>query len=95
MSYFVYILANGKRGTPYTGVTSDLPRRVWEHRAKVAPGFTSRFAVDRLVYFEALDDAESAIRREKRIKKWPRAWKIRAIEADNPDWRDLYEGLNK
>jgi putative endonuclease len=89
-SYWVYILASKIGGTLYIGVTNDLIRRVYEHKTKAAEGFTKRYAVDRLVYFEQFYDIESAIRREKRLKKWNRAWKIRLIEAVNPNWDDLY-----
>jgi putative endonuclease len=74
-------------------VTSDLIRRVYEHKTKVAPGFTRKYDVTKLVYFEILDDAMSAIEREKELKKWRRDWKIRLIEENNPAWADLYEGL--
>ena len=92
-SYWVYILASRIGGTLYIGITSDLIRRVYEHRSKAAPGFTKRYGVSRLVYFEQCSDVEFAIRREKRLKKWPRAWKIRVIEEANPDWHDLYPGI--
>ena len=75
------------------GVTSDLVKRVWEHRNNVVEGFTSRYGVHRLVYFEMGDDMEQAILREKRIKKWNRAWKIELIEKHNPEWRDLWETI--
>jgi putative endonuclease len=89
-SYWIYILASRIGGTLYIGVTSDLIGRVYEHRSKVVPGFTKKYGVSRLVYFEGFGDVEVAIRREKRLKKWPRAWKIRLIEQANPDWHDLY-----
>ena len=89
-SFYVYILASRVGGTLYTGVTNDLVRRVYVHREKLAEGFTKRYGVSRLVYFEVFDDAENAIVREKRLKKWNRAWKIRLIEQDNPNWDDLY-----
>ena len=89
----VYILANGRNGTLYVGVTSDLPRRVWEHKNDLADGFTKRHGVHRLVHAEFHATMEAAIQREKRIKKWRRAWKIRLIEEANADWRDLYEEL--
>ena len=88
--YFVYLLASRKHGTLYLGITNDLLRRVYEHEEKVQPGFTSRYGVDRLVWFEPYDDPETAIAREKKIKKWRRGWKIALIERDNPDWLDLY-----
>ena len=89
-SYYVYILANRIGGTLYIGVSNDLVRRVYEHKSGVAEGFTKDYGVNRLVYFECFDEVEAAIQREKRLKKWPRAWKIALIEKDNPDWIDLY-----
>ena len=89
-SFYVYILANRIGGTLYIGVTNDLVRRVAEHRLKAAESFTKRHDVNRLVYFECFEDIEQAIRREKRLKKWTRAWKISLIEKDNPNWIDLY-----
>jgi putative endonuclease len=83
-SYCVYILASGLGGTLYIGVTNDLIRRVYEHRSKAVPGFTKKYGVSRLVYYEQFNDVEFAIRREKRLKKWPRNWKIRLIEDANP-----------
>ncbi len=93
MSWFVYILASRPHGTLYVGVTNDLLRRVWEHRNAEVPGFTKRYRVHRLVWFEAHDSIEAAIRREKRLKRYRRAWKIALIEAMNPGWRDLYPTL--
>ena len=93
MAYYVYILASGKNGTLYIGVTNDLLRRVYEHRESVVEGFTKRHGVKRLVHFETYDSVETAIRREKALKAWLRNWKIALIERDNPDWNDLYEGL--
>ena len=87
----VYILANKRNGTLYVGVTSNLPKRVWEHKNKAAKGFTQKYAVDKLVWYEAHETMESAIQREKAIKFWKRHWKLKTIEAINPDWRDLYE----
>ena len=92
-SYYVYILANRIGGTLYIGVTNDLIRRVGEHKLKLVEGFTEKYDVARLVYFEVFDDVEQAIHREKRLKKWPRAWKISLIEKDNPDWNDLYQEI--
>jgi putative endonuclease len=89
-SSYVYILANRIGGTLYIGVTNDLVRRVAEHRLKAAASFTKRHDVNRLVYFECFEDIEQDIRREKRLKKWTRAWKISLIEKDNPNWIDLY-----
>ena len=88
--FYVYILANRIGGTLYIGVTNDLLRRVHEHKTKAADGFTKKYDVDRLVYFEFFDHVEHAIQREKRLKKWPRAWKVALIEKDNPNWDDLY-----
>ncbi len=89
----VYILASKRNGTLYIGVTSDLPKRAWEHKNDVVEGFTKRYSVHRLVYYEMHEDMESAIRREKHMKKWNRAWKLELIEKQNPDWRDLWEGI--
>ncbi len=89
--YFVYILASKKNGVLYIGVTNDLKRRLMEHKSKIVRGFTSRYNVDKLVYFEQFTNINEAIKREKRLKKWNRQWKIELIEKDNPDWRDLGE----
>lgn len=91
--FAVYILASKQNGTLYVGVTSNLPGRVWQHKNGVVEGFTTEYGVDRLVYFEMHESAESAIRREKQIKKWNRKWKLRLIEEMNPAWRDLYEEI--
>jgi len=91
--FTIYILASKRNGTLYIGVTSDLAKRVWEHKNHLAEGFTRKYGVDRLVYYETHETAESAIAREKKLKKWNRAWKIRLIEKDNPNWHDLYEKL--
>jgi putative endonuclease len=88
--YWVYILASKLGGTLYIGVTSNLVKRVYEHRTEVVAGFTKEYGVHRLVYFEQHADIEAAIRREKRLKKWNRVWKIRLIEEANPNWDDLY-----
>jgi putative endonuclease len=95
LAYYVYLLASGKHGTLYLGVTSDLVRRIYEHRTKAVPGFTSRYGVNRLFWFECYDDPLSAITREKQIKKWRRDWKIALIEQDNPDWLDLYNAITR
>ena len=95
MSYYVYLLASRKHGTLYAGVTRDLVRRVYQHKTKETPGFTSRYSVTRLVWFEVYDDPTSAITREKEIKKWRRDWKISLIESENPDWDDLYSSITK
>ncbi|WP_166299629.1 GIY-YIG nuclease family protein [Bradyrhizobium sp. 2S1] len=92
-SSYVYILASHVGGTLYIGVTNDLIRRVGEHRLKLIESFTEKYDVVKLVYFEQFDDPENAIKREKRLKKWPRAWKISLIEKDNPDWNDLYQEI--
>jgi putative endonuclease len=89
----VYLLASKPYGTLYVGVTSDLARRVWEHRVRAVRGFTARYGVDRLVWFEAHDSADVAMLREKQIKEWKRDWKINLIERDNPRWIDLYPNL--
>jgi putative endonuclease len=94
MTYYVYLLASRKYGTLYIGVTNDLIRRVYEHRSKVVDGFTRRYDVDKLVWFEVYDDVLSAIAREKELKKWRRDWKIRLIEEQNPNWMDLYPVLS-
>ena len=91
--YFVYILANRIGGTVYVGVTNDLVRRVQEHKSGQVEGFTRRNGVDRLVYFEEFGDVHAAIAREKQLKKWNRAWKIRLIERSNPNWDDLLPAL--
>lgn len=91
MNYYVYILASRKDGAIY--VTNDLVRRVFEHRQKAVPGFTSKYNITRLVWFEAYDDPVSAITREKELKKWKRAWKVALVETDNPEWNDLYESI--
>ena len=89
----VYILASERNGTLYIGVTSDLIKRVWEHREGVVHGFTKKYSVHKLVYFEQYDDMENAIIREKRLKKWRRAWKLNLIEQSNPHWNDLWQRL--
>lgn len=93
--FYVYVLASKPYGTLYVGVTSDLAGRVWQHKDKAVSGFTARYGVDRLVWFESYDTIEEAIRREKRIKEWKRDWKINLIERDNPRWIDLYPTLSQ
>ncbi|WP_028586096.1 GIY-YIG nuclease family protein [Desulfogranum mediterraneum] len=88
-----YILASKRNGTLYTGVTSDLLKRVWEHKNNQADGFTQKYGIHLLVYYEQCEDMVSAIAREKQIKKWHRSWKIQRIEELNPQWHDLYETL--
>ena len=91
--FWVYILARRKRGTLYVGLTSDIVRRAWEHRNHALPGYTARYGIDRLVWCEQHPEFASAVEREKKIKRWRRAWKYALIETENPDWRDLYEDL--
>ena len=92
-SFYVYILASSIGGTLYIGVTNDLVRRVAEHKSKIAESFTKRHDVARLVYFESFDRIEQEIHREKRLKKWTRAWKVQLIEGENPNWDDLYPSI--
>jgi putative endonuclease len=92
-SYWVYILASRIGGTLYIGVTNDLMRRVYEHKMGLADGFTKKYRVHRLVYFEQHGDIRAAILREKQMKKWNRAWKIKLIEEKNPNWDDLYPSI--
>ncbi|HEY8565871.1 MAG TPA: GIY-YIG nuclease family protein [Beijerinckiaceae bacterium] len=94
MPYFVYMTASQKNGTLYLGVTNNVSRRIWEHRSKVYTGFSAKYDVDRLVWYETYDRIDEAIAREKAMKKWRRAWKIALIEDMNPSWRDLYLELN-
>ena len=89
----VYMLASKPRGTLYVGVTSDLVQRVWQHKSDFVEGFTSRHGVHNLVWYEVHETMESAITREKALKKWNRTWKVRLIEEGNPAWADLYEGI--
>jgi putative endonuclease len=93
--YCVYILASKIGGTLYVGVTSDLVRRIYQHKSDVVAGFTKQYGVHRLVYFEIHDDVREAIRREKRLKKWNRAWKVKLIEEGNPNWDDLYQSIGR
>ena len=90
---WVYTMTNRPNGTLYTGVTSNMPRRAFEHRNGLIKGFTKRYGLKRLVWFEFHDDIRSAIQRESSIKHWPRAWKVRLIVSMNPEWNDLYETL--
>ena len=92
--FYVYLLASKPYGTLYVGLTAELARRVWEHKIKAVPGFTARYGVDRLVWFESHDSAEAAMLREKHIKEWKRHWKLNLIERDNPRWIDLYPNLS-
>jgi putative endonuclease len=92
-NYYVYIVTNKPRGTLYIGMTNNLVRRVYEHRDGLIDGFTRKYNLKRLVYFEVFNRVEDAIHREKRLKKWNRQWKIELIEGVNPEWIDLYEQL--
>src|SRR5688572_23697333 len=89
----VYILASKRNGTLYIGVTSDLQKRTWEHKSNVIEGFTKKYGVHQLVYYELYGDMLSAITREKQMKKWNRAWKLEVIEKQNPDWKDLWDDI--
>ena len=93
MASYVYIMASKKRGVVYIGVTSDIKHRVLQHKESLIPGFTQRYHVHMLVYFEEHSDIRDAIKREKQLKKWNREWKIRLIEKVNPEWKDLYNDL--
>jgi putative endonuclease len=93
--FYVYILAKNRNSTFYVGVTSNLVKRTWEHKNAVADGFTKKYGVNRLVYYEVYTDPGTAIAREKRLKKWNRPWKMRVIEEMNPDWKDLYDEICK
>ena len=92
-TYYIYLLASKKNGTLYIGVTNDLIQRLWQHKNDVHEGFTKKYGVHRLVWYESTTDIEAAIRREKQMKKWRRQWKINLIEKKNPNWDDLYEEL--
>lgn len=89
-NYYVYILTNEKNGTLYIGITSNLIKRIQQHRNKIADGFTKRYNIYKLIYYEQTENINSALIREKALKKWNRNWKIRLIEESNPNWRDLY-----
>jgi putative endonuclease len=91
--FYVYILCSKRNGTLYTGVTSDLIKRVYEHKNGLVDGFTKKYSIHRLVWYEVHGNAETAIPREKQIKKWNRDWKLELIEQENPDWKDLYDEL--
>ena len=92
-TYYVYIMASKRNGTLYVGVTNDLIRRVYEHKTNVVEGFTEKYRVHKLVYWEQSDSVESALQREKQLKRWNRQWKIALIEKENSDWEDMYEQL--
>ncbi len=91
--YYVYIIANKRNGTLYIGVTNDLIRRVYEHKNNIIEGFTKRYKIHKLVYYEVFEDINEAIYREKCLKRWKRQWKIKLIQKDNLKWRDLYDHL--
>jgi putative endonuclease len=91
--FYVYILASRRDGVLYIGMTNNLVRRVWEHKTSAVDGFTKKYNVHRLVWYEVADTAPAAITREKQLKKWKRAWKIQLIEKTNPEWRDLYDEI--
>ncbi|MBU0651128.1 GIY-YIG nuclease family protein [bacterium] len=91
--YYTYIITNKPNGTLYIGITSDIIKRVWQHKNKVVEGFSEKYNLNKLVYFEEYTTPEDAIRREKRLKFWKRQWKIDLIEKNNPDWKDLYEDI--
>ncbi|MDD2565728.1 MAG: GIY-YIG nuclease family protein [Candidatus Gracilibacteria bacterium] len=91
--YYTYILASSKNGTLYIGVTSDLLKRVYEHKNGIYKGFSSKYGICNLVHFEVFSDIRDAIEREKRLKKWNRNWKLELIESNNPEWKDLYDEL--
>ena len=91
MAFYVYILASRRNGTLYVGSTDTLSKRIWEHKEGVRPGFTAKYGVKMLVWWEPHDTRHGAFRRERQIKEWKRAWKLSLIEKNNPDWRDLYE----
>ncbi len=91
---YTYILANKPNGTLYIGVTSDIERRIWEHKTKTRPGFSKKYGTDRLVYLETYDRIDDAIRREKQLKHWNRKWKLALIEGQNPHWKDLAATLD-
>lgn len=92
-SYYIYILAGKRNGTLYIGITSDLIKRVYEHKNNLVEGFTKKYKVHNLVYYEQTEDVESAIKREKQLKNWHRKWKTDLIEEGNPEWKDLYYDL--
>jgi putative endonuclease len=91
--YYVYILASKRNGTLYTGFTGNLPQRIYDHKNDFVPGFTKKYGIHTLVYYECCEDRESAISREKQIKEWKRSWKLELIEKDNPEWKDLYDEI--
>jgi putative endonuclease len=94
MSFWVYMLASSRNGTLYAGMTDDLVRRIWQHRSGAVPGFTQKYDVKQLVWYEEHQTREAAFQRERQIKKWNRGWKLELIEEANPDWRDLFDELS-
>jgi putative endonuclease len=95
MSFWVYMLASSRNGTLYAGMTDDLVRRVWQHRSGTLSGFTQKYGIKLLVWYEQHETRESAFQRERQIKKWNRAWKLKLIEEANPAWRDLFDELTQ
>jgi putative endonuclease len=93
MAFYVYILASKRNGTLYVGMTDDLPKRMWLHRNEILPGFTKEYGVKMLVWYEPHESRESALLRERRLKKWNRKWKLELIESSNPTWHDLGDSL--
>ena len=91
--YYIYIITNHEETVLYTGFTNDLIRRIYEHKNKLLEGFSSKYNLNKLVYYEVFDNPEDAIKREKQVKKWPRKWKLDTINKFNPDWVDLYESI--
>ncbi|HRE35144.1 MAG: hypothetical protein BGO58_14315 [Sphingopyxis sp. 65-8] len=91
---YIYLMASGRNGTTYLGVTSDLLKRVWQHRNEVIDSFSKKYGCTRLVWYEAFDDIQQARQRELQMKKWKRAWKVELIERDNPQWLDLFDRLS-
>jgi putative endonuclease len=94
MSFYVYILASRRNGTLYVGMTDNLIQRIWMHRNGVLPGFTKRYGIKLLVWYEQHDSRGASLIRERQLKKWNRSWKLQTIEQTNPNWRDLYEDLS-
>lgn len=92
-NFYVYILASRKNGTLYIGMTENLPKRTWEHKNEAVEGFTKKYGVKTLVYYEVSGDYEEALKREKKLKKWPRQWKLNVINEMNPKWEDLHESI--
>ena len=94
MAFYAYIVASRRNGTIYAGMTDDLPKRIWQHRNGIIPGFTKRYGVKALVWYEQHESRESAFIRERQLKKWNRAWKLHVIERTNPQWHDLWDEVN-